>query len=148
MGQIFTTKYNFVFNTNKKQIGFYQKVSFKNENDNQNIQNIQREYLNHIKKIDRRPNIKQKEGKEKSNRLFYSVNLKDVKNDLKKFMEQREAQEEYVHITAPYCEFMETLEEKKKQEEEKKGEETWNWLSSRRRTSRSSCRAWPESELS
>lgn len=42
--------------------------------------NIQREYLNHIKKIDRRPNIKQKEGKEKSNRLFYSVNLKDVKN--------------------------------------------------------------------
>lgn len=39
-----------------------------------------------------------------------------MKNDLKEFMEQREAQEEYVHITAPYCEFMETLEEKKKQE--------------------------------
>ena len=39
MGQMFTTKYNFVFNTNKKQIGFYQKVNdnFKNENVNNNI---------------------------------------------------------------------------------------------------------------
>ena len=38
MGQIFTTKYNFVFNTDKKQIGFYKKsnniISNKQEKEN------------------------------------------------------------------------------------------------------------------
>ena len=47
MGQIFTTKYNFVFNTNKKQIGFYQKVSFKNENVNNNIKEKNNSLLIH-----------------------------------------------------------------------------------------------------
>ena len=36
LGQIFTTKYNFVFNTNEKQIGFYQKI---NKDTNKDIIN-------------------------------------------------------------------------------------------------------------
>ena len=42
--------------------------------------NIQKEYLNSIKKMGKRGNIKQKGNKEKPNRLFNSVNLKDIKN--------------------------------------------------------------------
>jgi len=42
--------------------------------------NIQKEYLNSIKKMGKRKNIQQKEDKEKPNRLFYSVNLKETKN--------------------------------------------------------------------
>ena len=50
MGQIFTTKYNFIFNTNKKQIGFYQKVNenFKNENINNNIKDKNSSLLIHV----------------------------------------------------------------------------------------------------
>ena len=33
MGQIFTSKYNFVFNSDKKQIGFYKKVNREAQND-------------------------------------------------------------------------------------------------------------------
>ena len=36
MGQIFTTKYNFVFNTDTKKIGFYQKVNKKSKQQNSN----------------------------------------------------------------------------------------------------------------
>ena len=33
MGQIFLSKYNFVFNSDKKQIGFYKKVNREAQND-------------------------------------------------------------------------------------------------------------------
>ena len=42
--------------------------------------NMEKDYLNSIKKMGKRPNIKQKEDKEKPNRLFYSVDLKNTKN--------------------------------------------------------------------
>ena len=42
LGQLFTTKYNFVFNTDKKQIGFYQKVNknINNKSESEKINNI------------------------------------------------------------------------------------------------------------
>ena len=49
-----------------------------------NKRSIQKKYSNSIKKISKRPNISQKEEKEKekqrNNKLFFSVNLKDNKN--------------------------------------------------------------------
>lgn len=39
LGQIFTTKYSFVFNTDQKQIGFYKNINIKNNNDNNDISN-------------------------------------------------------------------------------------------------------------
>ena len=47
MGQIFTTKYNFVFNTDKKQIGFYKNVNktSKKENLNNYINNKNNNFL-------------------------------------------------------------------------------------------------------
>ena len=37
MGQIFTSKYNFVFNSDLKQIGFYKKVSHDNNDEDKDI---------------------------------------------------------------------------------------------------------------
>ena len=42
--------------------------------------NMQKEYLDSIKKKGKRPNSNQKEDKEKPNRLFYGVDLKNTKN--------------------------------------------------------------------
>ena len=46
-----------------------------------NKRNLQKEYSNSIKKINKRPNLlKHKEEKKKKNRLFNSANIKDLKN--------------------------------------------------------------------
>mgnify|MGYP006873132998 CR=1 FL=1 len=44
-----------------------------------NKRSIQKNYSNSIKKIGKRPNMSQKEEKERTNKLFFSVNLKDAK---------------------------------------------------------------------
>jgi len=92
-------KYYFYCNTDQnhlKNTPHLSKSNSKNKtNGNQNSKrtsfstgfnkrSIQKKYSNSIKKISKRPNISQKEEKEKekqrNNKLFFSVNLKDNKN--------------------------------------------------------------------
>ena len=80
---IFRTSYS--HNKNKSKINdsqnnnlFSKKTSFSMA---LNKRNLQKEYSNSIKKINKRPNLlKHKEEKKKKNRLFNSANIKDLKN--------------------------------------------------------------------
>ena len=100
MGQIFTTKYNFFFNTNNKQIGFYQKNNYLKSDNINNINNDKRNnyliiiiiiisiiftclgIILGIKLFRFRKKIIVKELIEENNNDYKSYNTNDISNDI------------------------------------------------------------------
>ena len=78
-------RYSYSHNKNKSKINDSQNNNLYSKKGSINItlnkRDLQKDYSNSIKKINKRPNLlKHKEYKEKQNKLFNSVNINDLKN--------------------------------------------------------------------